>query len=204
MSTMISKSTLAIKLSTLDSFSSPSLKSEQYQLDSEIAAEILWFAYMNGDLTNRIIADFGCGTGVLGIGCLLLDAKMVYFVDNDMKALQTAADNLKSLQFNCFEILNKNIADVSFATDVVIQNPPFGTKIKHADREFLIKAFETANVIYSIHKATSINFVSKIADDHGFNVTHQLPYKLPLKKQFDFHKRKIHKIDIICFRLTKS
>ena len=43
---MVSKSSLAIMLSKLDQVPAPKVKSEQYQTDSENAAEILWFAKM--------------------------------------------------------------------------------------------------------------------------------------------------------------
>ena len=54
---MLTKSGLAIKLSRLKAFSSPKLLSEQYPTDSEVAADVLWAAFMNGDIEGKIVAE---------------------------------------------------------------------------------------------------------------------------------------------------
>ena len=72
---MISQNRLAIELSKLKSFEKFNISLEQYQTPSDIAAKFLWWAYMQGDISHKVIADFGCGNGILGIGCLLLNAK---------------------------------------------------------------------------------------------------------------------------------
>ncbi len=201
---MLTKSQLAIRLSMLKIFASPELASEQYPTDSEIAADILWNAYMKGDIERKVIADLGCGTGILGIGCLLLGAKKSYFVDKDEMCLATAAENLQELQLKNCELINSDISKLSLKADVVVQNPPFGTKRKHADRAFLIKAFDTAGVIYSIHKATSVSFIEELSRDNGFRVTNILRYSMPLKRSHAFHRRRIHRIEVACFRLERQ
>ena len=52
---------------------------------------------MLGDIDNKVIADFACGPGYLGIGALLLGAKWVHFVDIDPKALELTRKNLSIL-----------------------------------------------------------------------------------------------------------
>jgi len=78
-----SKKDLEIALQSLKGFEKPKIKLEQYSTDPRVAADMLWVAYMNKDLQGgqwgRVIGDFGCGTGILGLGCLLLDAEVVYF-----------------------------------------------------------------------------------------------------------------------------
>ena len=76
---MRSKKELAILLSKLKTFDTPKTHLEQYSTDSEIAADILWFAYQNKDIEGKKIADFGCGTGILGIGALNLGANKILF-----------------------------------------------------------------------------------------------------------------------------
>ncbi len=201
---MLSKSGIAIALSRLKTFSSPKLLAEQYATDSEIAAEILWNAYMNGDIKGRVIADLGCGTGILGIGCLLLGAKKVYFVDSDKEALAAAASNIDSLGLKKYEVINSDIGKIKLKADVVIQNPPFGTKKVHADRQFLLKAFETANVVYSIHKSSTIDFVQKLSGDNGFKITHLHRFSMPIKHSHSFHRRRIYRVEVACFRLEKA
>ena len=85
---MITKSKLAIQLSKLKVFETAKIKLEQYPTDSEIAADILWNAFMQHDIEGKVIADLGAGTGVLGIGALLLNAKKVCFVEKDKEAVK--------------------------------------------------------------------------------------------------------------------
>src|SRR3989344_845623 len=120
---MLTKKTLAIELSKLKVFEKPKLTGEQYTTDSEIAAEVLHFAYMDHDIKNNIIADLGCGTGILGIGVLLLEAGFVYFVDNDKEAIEILKDNLSKYKINKkkYKIINKYIKDFDENVDVVIQ-----------------------------------------------------------------------------------
>ena len=47
------------------------------------------------DLTDKIVVDYGCGSGILGIAALLLGAKRVIGVDNDPQALEASAENAR-------------------------------------------------------------------------------------------------------------
>ena len=107
----ITKSKLAIILSKLKVFDAPELESEQYPTDSETAAEVIWNAYLNGDIEGKNVADFGAGTGILGAGCLLLGAKSVYFVEHDEKAANILKENMKRIELEIskkisYEIFN--------------------------------------------------------------------------------------------------
>lgn len=205
----ITKSRLAIILSRLEQFSSPKLLAEQYTTDSETAAGTLWLACMNGDIKGKVIADFGCGTGILGIGCLLLGAKKVYFVDNDEVAISIAAANLNKIRSSHkisgkAELLCSDIKEFSKKADVVIQNPPFGTKTLHSDREFLLKAFQAAEVVYSFHKSSTDRFVRALCRDNGFVITHKVSYDMPLKRTQAFHKRNVHRIGVALYRMERN
>ena len=35
---------------------------------------------MNNDIKDKTIADLGCGTGILGLGAAVLEAKKVYLI----------------------------------------------------------------------------------------------------------------------------
>jgi len=200
-----SKSRLAIELSKLKVFDQPMIMDEQYPTDSEVAAEMLWYAHYQDDIIDKTIADFGAGTGILGIGALLIGAKKVHFIDTDDKALEICKENLKQYSevVGDTEILHKDVQEFNEKVDVVIQNPPFGTRKKHADRDFLMKAFEIAPVIYSFHKTTSENFLKKIAEDNNYKITHYWKFNFPIKASQLFHKKKIHRISVGCWRLEK-
>ncbi|MBU2633617.1 MAG: METTL5 family protein [Nanoarchaeota archaeon] len=184
----MNKKQLAIKLSKLKKFEDLKLKLEQYSLDSEIAAEILWRMYLNGDVKDKIIGDFGCGNGILGYGCLLLNAKKVYFIDKD--TIDLAKENVKSKKAI---FVNKDIKDFNKKVDVVVQNPPFGTKIRKADKVFLEKAMQLSDKIYSLHKITSKKFIQSLNKE--FTIKDILDIKLPLKKTYKFHRKKVYYVD---------
>lgn len=50
--------------------------------------------------TDAIVADIGCGSGILSIGALLLGAKKAYAVDNDPLAVRSTLSNLELNQIN--------------------------------------------------------------------------------------------------------
>ena len=203
-----SKGALAVALSRLESFSEPKVRVEQYITDAEIAAEVLWNAHMKGDI-RKVSVDLGCGTGILGLGLLLLGKVRVFMVDADEDALKIAKENYQKLQseFNMSGeavFVHKDIKDFKETADLVVQNPPFGVKNKHADKEFLKKAFEISKVIYSFHKSKSKRFIENLSRENGFNVTNIFDFEFPLKATFSYHTRKIKRIKVSCFRIEKT
>lgn len=47
------------------------------------------------DLTDKVVIDYGCGSGILGVGALLLGAKQVLAVDIDPQAVLATCQNAK-------------------------------------------------------------------------------------------------------------
>ncbi len=204
-----SKSALAIVLSGLEGFERPKVREEQYTTDSEIAAAVLWNAYLLKDIEGKVISDLGCGTGILGIGTILLGSKKVFFVDSDKSALETAKNSISKLKsedkdMGEAEFLEQDIANLKIKSEVVIQNPPFGTKVKHNDRIFVEKALETAPIVYSFHKSESRVFLERFTGRKNAKITHIWGFKFPLKATFSFHRRQIHRIEASCFRFEKT
>ena len=208
MSKTISKSRLAIILSGLEGFYKPKLRQEQYLTDSEVCASMLWNAYLLKDIEGKVIADFGCGTGILGIGALLLGAKNVLFVESDKKALETAKNNVSKLKSESYSLgkvdfICRDIGRLKIKRDMVIQNPPFGTKVRHTDIFFLEKALETAPVVYSFHKSETKVFLERFAAENNAKITHVWDFRFPLKATFGFHRRQIHRINVSCLRFER-
>ena len=201
-----SKASLAVALSKLKTYSKPSISLEQYPTDSEIAAEILWSAYMHGDLSGKTVADLGSGTGILGIGALYLGASKVFFVEKDSKAMAIAKENIEFVEVDETDVtlVTKPIEEFKTNVDLIIMNPPFGTKEEHADKAFLEAAFNLSNVVYSFHKSTTKTFVHAISKDHNFKVSREFNFNFPIKKAHEFHKKKIKYIKVSCFRLEKE
>ena len=136
---------------------------------------------------------------------LLLGAKKTYFVDNDKDALETCRRNIADADVNdAAVVVHSDVKGFPGKADVVVQNPPFGTKEKHADREFLMQAFKVAAVVYSFHKIETAGFVKKFAADNGFPVTHIIPLQLQLKRTYAFHKSRMRRVEVGVFRMGKT
>ena len=198
----LSKSRLAIMLSSLEGFYKPKVMQEQYIMDSEIGATILWNAYLLGNIEEKVVADLGCGTGMLGMGAILLGAKQVYFVDSDQKALEIAKNNILKVkgESSKAKFICQDISETELEADTVVQNPPFGTKNRHADILFLEKAFKIAPVVYSLHKSETKAFLERFSAKRCAKITHIWDFKFPLKAIFSFHRRQIHRIEVSCLR----
>ncbi|WZY85891.1 hypothetical protein YC2023_032275 [Brassica napus] len=145
-------------LGDLQQFSHPKVELEQYPTGPHIASRMLFTAENSyGDITDKVVADFGCGCGTLSAAAALLDASCVIGFDIDPQSLETATLNAEELE----------------VVDTVVMNPPFGTRKKGADMEFLSAAMKVASqAVYSLHKTS----------------TRELRYDLP--KLYKFHKRK--------------
>ena len=205
MKEIVSKSSLAVILSNIEDFHEPKVRLEQYLMDSEIGAYVLWSAYLLGDIESKSIADLGCGTGILGIGATILGARYVFFVDSDKKALKIVKDNIWKLKSEGYDLENvdiicSDIRKLSMKTDVVIQNPPFGTKVKHSDIVFLKKAMEISPIVYSFHKSENKIFLEQFCVKNDAKITHAWDFRFPLKARFIFHRRRIKRINVSCFR----
>ena len=202
------KGELAILLSKLEIFNKPKAKLEQYITEAEIAADVLWLAYMNKDLTEKTIADLGCGTGIFGLGALLLGAKKAYMLEIDEETLELAKKNKKFLEKLLGKklpasLIRKDIRNFKKKADVVIQNPPFGVQKSHTDKLFLLKAMDTAPKIYSFHKIESKNFIKKFTSENGFKSKLIKEYNLPIKQIHFFHTKRIYKVKVGLWKIEK-
>ena len=196
----MNKKQLTIFLSKLKKFENPKVELEQYYTNEEVAAEILWYAFMNGDIEGKVIADFGCGNGILGIGCLVLGASKVYFVDKDKDSIEIAKENN---EFDNAEFLNIDVSEFDNKVDLVIENPPFGVQNRKADKPFLEKAMNVADKIYTIHKIESNGFINALCKENGFVVKDIIEFDFSIKKTMEFHKKKEHKFRVGCWILEK-
>lgn len=208
MKQIMSKSRLAIILSGLEGFYKPKVRQEQYLMDSEIGASVIWNAFLLGDIEKMTIADLGCGTGILGIGALLIGAKNVLFIDSDEKSLKIAENNISKVKSEGYvlgstEFISQDIGKLEIKADVVLQNPPFGTKVRHNDIFFLKSAMKIASIVYSFHKSETKEFLQRFSAKNDSKITHIWDFRFPLKATFSFHRRQIHRVNVSCLRFEK-
>lgn len=203
-----SKRDLEVVLSKLKNYEKPLFQLEQYPTPSSIAAEWIWTMAMRGEISGRTILDAACGPGILGMGLLLMGAKKIIFVDKDLTIMQTCQQNYNTIkeeyEIGEAEFIISDIQLIDVEADLVVQNPPFGTKNEHIDKLFLEKAFSSAKIVYSMHKYSTQKFVEAIAKDFQFKITHLWRYDFPIKATFAFHEKPVKNVDVGLWRMEKQ
>jgi len=205
------KRTLEIMLSSVEAPENPSAPLEQYSTPSNIAADILYFAYSMGDIEGKKIADLGCGGGIFSIGASLLGADSVIGVDADENSLKKARENvgrfpdlLSYMKEKRLQFLVMDVREFGMQADTVLMNPPFGSQTRGADRPFLEAAINSAQTVYSLHNAATEEFVTKKAEEMGAEVTAMKNYKFPIPFMFKFHRKEKTEIDVTMFRMERK
>lgn len=196
------KKELEILLERVEDIEEPDVDREQYATPAPIAAELLYFAFMNGEIHDRVVYDLGCGTGILGIGAKLLGAKAVIGIDSDEKMIRVAEANAKRLGVEV-EFRRCDVREVEGEGDTVVMNPPFGAQLKnrHADRIFLEKALEIAPVVYAILNQGCESFITRVMPAASI---HHFPVAFPLRHRFSFHKKEIKFIPVGIYRIARG
>ncbi|PXF48185.1 Methyltransferase-like protein 5 [Gracilariopsis chorda] len=134
---------LESELSKVRGFDNPKMELEQYATSAHIAAQLAHTMHDGfDDVEGKTICDLGCGTAMLSIACALQDAAHVVGVDGDEEAIQVAERNICDMELaRCVELLRADVVQgMPFednAFDVVVMNPPFGTKRRGVDMVFL-------------------------------------------------------------------
>ncbi|CAA6665049.1 unnamed protein product [Spirodela intermedia] len=158
-----------MKLKQLEaSWGAPAVELEQYPTGPHIASRLIHTAENTfGDITGKIVADFGCGCGTLGIASALwMQSEHVVGVDVDPGSLEIASENAEQLEVS-IDLVWCDIRNLSWkgkCIDTVVMNPPFGTRRKGVDMEFLSMALQVASgAVYSLHKTSTREHVKKAA-----------------------------------------
>lgn len=191
------KKQLEIMLERLAGFQNPSPAREQYITPAPVAAELLYLAYLRGELNK--VCDLGCGTGILAIGAALLGAKAVG-VDVDLEALKTARANASELGVYVEFVLG-DVSSISLnGIETVVMNPPFGAqRASVGDRAFLKKATEMARAVYSLHNSGSESFIKRFIEPCAIEEKYRI--RFPIKRCFEFHSKDIKMIDVELYRI---
>ena len=187
------KKQLEIELSKIiDDFKEPKIKFEQYMTPPEIAAFMIHYAWMKGEIENKKIIDIGAGTGMLGIGAAFLGGN-VTMIEIDKDAYEILKNNVAKTDHE-IKLINKNIFDFDFDEeyDTALINPPFGIKSKNKDMDFIVKASKISKHIFSIHDGSesNINNIKSLFEKNNLEIIESLMMDFSLKSTYPWHEEK--------------
>lgn len=194
-------STLEQCLQEAKTFEKPKVHLEQYPTTPHLAACMLHSIQSTfGDIEGKLIADLGCGCGVLTIGASLLGASQCIGFEIDKEALDIFSDNKEYFEIeNCDGVnCDINYLDSRWEKvfDTVIMNPPFGTRNKGIDIDFIEAGMKLANVIYSLHKTSTRPFIVKKAKTWGLECKVLAEMRFDLLPTYKFHNKKSVDINV--------
>jgi len=214
MSSKIKLKKLEEYLQSVDSFEKPKVLLEQYITPSHIASNLLFTIQNNyDDLDGKLVADLGCGTGMLSIGSAILGAAHVVGFDIDAEALAVAKNNIDEMEISKVDLIQCDVlSDLpsdgsrNKTFDTVLMNPPFGTK-KNAgmDMKFLKVALQLSrSVVYSLHKSSTRAFIKKKTNELQVEgeVIAELRYNL--ESAYKFHKKSSVDIEVDVWKFSIS
>lgn len=215
-------------LQDVEVFEKPKVLLEQYPTTPHIAACMLHTIYATfDDLQDKRVADLGCGCGVLSIGSVLMGAAYVLGIDIDDDALTVCQNNIEEFEMNNIDLLQQDVTllesdifkscdhkdiegTVSMKTrlykafDVVIMNPPFGTKHNEGiDVKFLKCALAmSTGAVYSLHKSSTRSHIEKKSHDLGVNMEVVAQLRFNLAKTHKYHKKESVDIEVDFIRFS--
>jgi putative methylase len=179
---------------------------EQYLTPAPIAADLVWNATTQGDVSGLKVVDLGCGTGILALAAALMGASEVVGVDVDDKAINVALEHADRLQVPA-RFMAMGVDEFKEKGDTVIMNPPFGAQKAHrrkGDRLFLEKALEVAPVVYSFHLKKTEPFLEKLIQALDGTITHRFYYSFPLPRIYHFHQEEKREVEVVVLRVERN
>ncbi|XP_075896023.1 rRNA N(6)-adenosine-methyltransferase METTL5 isoform X1 [Nelusetta ayraudi] len=185
-------------LQQVDVFEEPKILLEQYPTTPHIAACMLYTIHNTfDDIEGKVVADLGCGCGVLSIGAAMLDAGLCVGFDIDVDALEIFRRNAEEFEISNVDLVQCDMCMLEaegYANkfDTVIMNPPFGTKHNTGiDMKFLRAALTMARTaVYSLHKTSTREHIQKKANDWGVKMEVIAELRFDLPATYKFHKKK--------------
>ncbi|XP_052868971.1 rRNA N6-adenosine-methyltransferase METTL5 [Anopheles cruzii] len=184
-------------LQSVDDFVKPEVKLEQYMTPPHIASQALYDIQTKfKDLEERSVLDLGCGSGMLSIGAALLGASNVTGAEIDPNAVEIFSQNCREFELDNIDCVQVDVLQLetlfrSGQFDIVLMNPPFGTKQNSGtDMAFLRIGIKLARcAVYSMHKSSTRDFIRKKAAQWDVKGTVLAELRYNLESTYKFHKR---------------
>ncbi len=158
---------------------------EQYPTNAAVAAEILFLAYLDGNVQDKIIGDFGAGNGIFSVGAALLGAEKVYAVELEENMVEVLRKNTEDLNI---EVIQGDILAFRERVDTVFMNPPFGSVVEGSDRKFLDTAMKLGKHIYSLHNLKSADFIHSYYSKK-FTIIREQRVNIKVPRLYEHHTR---------------
>lgn len=208
---------LAMALSRIPDPPEPDTRREQVRTPGDLAADFLRLIDDREGWDGKRVVDLGAGTGVLGIGALLLGAKRVVAVDVEPRLLSIAqeaagdagvGEEYHTLEADVGRLEPNRVTDaMEGPVDLVIMNPPFGadrrSRAAGGDRVFLSLAMRLAPVIYSFHLTETHAFLHAYAEDAGYTVEIMREVAFPLPARFAHHRSNMRTAAVAIVRFQR-
>ena len=122
--------------------------------------------------------------------------KNIQFINEDVKNL-----NMEFIsKYKLYENNNQN-KENNKAKNIIIQNPPFGSQKKYADRIFLEKALEVGDIIYTIHNTPTRDFIINYIESKNRTITNIFQADFKISKIYEFHKKKFINVPVDIYRI---
>jgi len=206
---LLKLSHLEQRLQELEVFETPKVQLEQYATTPHLAACMLHTIESSyNDIEDKLVADLGCGCGILTFGSSLLGSGFSVGFDIDPDALDIFKQNMDDLEIDCCEAVQCDVLNglphVRRSFDTVIMNPPFGTRSKGTDMEFVKVGLQLADTVYSLHKTSTRSHILKKAQQWsaGAKVLAELRFDLPAT--YKFHSKKSVDIQVDLIRFSRE
>ncbi len=195
---------LELVIQGIPGYRAPRLRLEQYVTDANIVAVAVWDAHMRNYLTNARVLDLGCGTGRFAIAAALMGAVQVLCVDVDRGAIDIARGSAGNYNLNSVDFIVEDVRNLELIGkfNIVFQNPPFGIWTERGlDIKFLSTAAKYSNIIYTIHKLSTLNYVSNKVNSWGctISVLDRVAITIPL--MYKHHRRRAYKTEVFLARI---
>ena len=90
------------------------------------------FAMIQDYIVDKVCIDLFAGSGNLGIEAISEGAKFCYFIDNNIKAINTIKNNINNLSINKYNsVLKSNykffLENLDNSVDIIFIDPPYKT-----------------------------------------------------------------------------
>lgn len=177
------KAHLTRKLSEIEAFTDPRVELEQYQTPPQLAADIVYTCYMQG---NKEVVDLGTGTGIIAIGAALIGMD-VTAVEIDHKALEKAKENAEEFEVD-IDFVKKDVANYTSEKDfdAVLMNPPFNIQSDEGP-VFWRKALNLGDSVYGLAGKGFRPRLKRLCNEFNHRIAGCEAYTIGLPPSYDFH-----------------